>query len=196
MPTCPGFNVTNGSTFPERVLCSWISCIASRLGLSVNKQISDCIRASTLAAIARSLLRIYLPHPGRLAISGFWSNREVLHGVVGFDEAAEAFHHLGAVEEFAEEFGFLAEFLVGDGLDEFLGGHAGFGVELGDLPGHGAGDFERVAFSGEVRDEAGLVRSFRLDGAAGKEQITDEAVADIAAEARNAAESRDEAEAK
>src|SRR5579862_5351544 len=51
MPTCPRFNVTNGSIFPERVLCSWISCIASRLGLSVNKQISDCIRASASAAM-------------------------------------------------------------------------------------------------------------------------------------------------
>ncbi len=129
-------------------------------------------------------------------MSGFWSDREVLHGVVGFDEAAEAFHHLGAVEEFAEEFDFLAEFLVGDGLDEFLGGHAGFGVELGDLPGHGAGDFERVAFSSEVRDEAGLVRSFRLDGAAGEEQIADEAVTDVAPKTRNAAEAGDETEAK
>src|SRR5260221_372064 len=194
MPTCPGFNVTNGSTFPERVLCSWISCIASRLGLSVNKQISDCIRASTSAAIARVLLRIYLPHLGRLAMSGFWSDREVLHRVVGFHEAAEALHHLGAVEEFAEEFDFLAECLVGDGLDEFLGGHAGFGVEIVDLPGHGAGDFEGVALAGEMRDEAGLVRSFRLHRAAGKEQIANEAVAHIAAEAGNAAEAGDEAE--
>jgi len=84
----------------------------------------------------------------------------VLHGVVGFDEAAEAFHYLRTVEEFAEEFDFFAEFLVGDGLDEFLGGDTGFGVELGDLLGHRAGDFKRVAFACEMRDEAGLVSGF------------------------------------
>ena len=72
----------------------------------------------------------------------------MLHGIAGFDEAAEAFHDHGTVEEFAEEFNFFAEFLVGDGLDEFLGGDAGFGVELGDLLGHRAGNFKRVAFAG------------------------------------------------
>jgi hypothetical protein len=120
----------------------------------------------------------------------------VLHGVVGFDEAAEVFHDLGTVEELAEEFDFFAEFLVGDGLDEFLGGDAGFGVELGNLLGHRAGDFERVAFASEMRDEAGLVSGFGFDGAAGEEQISDEAVADVAAKAGNAAETGDEAEAE
>ena len=76
----------------------------------------------------------------------FGGDGEVLHGVVGFDEAAEAFHNGGAVEEFAEEVNLFAELLVRDGLDEFFGGDAGFGVELGDLLGHGTRDFERVAF--------------------------------------------------
>ncbi len=49
----------------------------------------------------------------------------MLHGVVGFDEAAEAFHNGGAVEEFAEEVNLFAELLVRDGLDEFFGGDAG-----------------------------------------------------------------------
>jgi hypothetical protein len=120
----------------------------------------------------------------------------VLHGFIGFDEVAEAFHDGGAVEKFAEEFDFFAEFLVWDGLDEFFGGDAGFGVELGDLLGHGAGDFEGVAFAGEMRDEAGLVRGFGFDGAAGEEQIADEAVADVAAETGNAAKAGDEAEAE
>ena len=108
----------------------------------------------------------------------------------------EAFHDLGAVEEFAEEFDFFAEFLGRDGFDKFFGGDAGFGIELGDLPGHGAGDFERVAFASEMRDEARLLRGFGFDGAAGEEQIADETVADIAAKARNAAEAGDEAKAE
>jgi hypothetical protein len=120
----------------------------------------------------------------------------VLHGVVGFDEAAEAFHYLRTVEEFAEEFDFFAEFLVGDGLDEFLGGDTGFGVELGNLLGHRAGDFKRVAFACEMRDEAGLVSGFGFDGAAGEKEIADEAVADVAAKAGNASEAGDETEAQ
>jgi len=126
----------------------------------------------------------------------FGGDREVLHGVVGFDEAAEAFHDGGAVEKFAEELDFFAEFLVGDGLDKFFSGDAGFGVELGDLLGHGAGDFERVAFAGQMRDEPGLISGFGFDGAAGEEQIADEAVANVAAEAWNSAEAGNEAEAQ
>ena len=76
----------------------------------------------------------------RLGVSGFWGDGQVLHGVVGFNEAAEAFHDSWTVEKFAEEFDFFAEFLVGDGLDELFGGDAGFGVELGDLLGHGTRD--------------------------------------------------------
>jgi len=120
----------------------------------------------------------------------------VLHGVVGFDEAAETLHNGGAVEEFAEEVNLFAELLVRDGLDEFFGGDAGFGVELGDLLGHGTRDFERVAFAGEMRDEAGLVPGFGFDCAAREKQIADEAVANVAAETGNAAEAGDETEAK
>src|ERR1700746_394711 len=47
-----------------------------------------------------------------------------------------------------------------------------------------------------MRHEPGLVRGLGLDGAASKEQIADETVADVAAETRNATESGDETEAK
>jgi hypothetical protein len=120
----------------------------------------------------------------------------MLHGIVGLDEAAKALHYLGAVEKFAEEFDFFTEFLVGDGFDEFFGSDAGFGVELGDLLGHRTGDLERVTFAGEVCDEAGLLRGLGFDGAAGEEQIADEAIADVAAETGYAAEAGNETEAK
>ena len=124
---------------------------------------------------------------------GHW---EVLHRIVGLDETAEALHNLRAVEKFAEEFDLFTEFLVGDGLDEFFGGDAGFGVELGDLLGHGTGDLQRVAFAGKVRHESGLMRGLGFDCAAGEEQIADETVADVATEARNAAKAGDKTESK
>src|ERR1700740_1863410 len=58
---------------------------------------------------------------------GFRDEGEVLHGVVGFDEAAEAFHNLGTIEEFAEEIDFLAKFRVGEGRHEFFVGEARLG---------------------------------------------------------------------
>src|SRR5712692_3937454 len=86
------------------------------------------------------------------------SLREIGHGVGGFYEFFKGGHYAGAGEEFAEEFDFAAEFLVGDGLDEFFGGGTGDGVELGDLRGGGAGDLECFALGGELRDEADGLR--------------------------------------
>src|SRR5260370_11306886 len=78
--------------------------------------------------------------------------RQIGHGVAGFYEFLQSGHYSVAGEEFAEEVDFAAEFIVGDGLDEFFGGGASDGIELCDLRGGGAGDLERFAFGSELRD--------------------------------------------
>jgi len=77
--------------------------------------------------------------------------RQIGHGVGGLYEFLQRGHYSGAGEEFAEEADFAAEFVLGDGLDEFFGGGASDGVELGDLRGGGAGDLERFTFGSELR---------------------------------------------
>jgi len=85
---------------------------------------------------------------------------------------------------------------VRDGLDEFFGGGTGDTVELGDLSGGSAGDLQSFTFGGELRDEADRLRASGVDAAAGEEEIANEAVAEIALEARNAAKAGNEAETK
>src|SRR4029077_6343283 len=97
-------------------------------------------------------------------------------------------------EEFAEEVDFSAELFVGDGLDEFFGGGASDGVELGDLRGGGAGDLQGFALWSELRDEADGLRARGVDAAAGEKQIAHEGVAEVTFESWYAAKAGDQAE--
>ena len=58
-----------------------------------------------------------------------------------------------AGKKFAEEINLAAEFFVGDGLEEFFGGGAGYRVELRDLCGRGMGNFAGFALGRKLRDE-------------------------------------------
>src|SRR6516225_7545003 len=113
-----------------------------------------------------------------------------------FYELPEAGHDSGAGEEFTENFDLAAKFLVRDGLYEFFGGGAGGGVKFRNLSGRGAGDLEGLAFGGQLSDEAHGLRSRCVHAAAGEQQISYEAVAKIALEARYPAKTGDEAQAE
>src|SRR5216684_6225521 len=122
--------------------------------------------------------------------------REIGHGVGGFYEFFQGGHYCWAGEEFAEEVDFAAEFVVGDGLDEFFRGGAGDGIELCDLRGGGAGDLERFAFGGKLGNEAHGLRARGVDAASGEKQIAQEGVAEVSLEARDAAKAWDQAQAQ
>src|SRR5690242_7680767 len=120
----------------------------------------------------------------------------MFHGIVGFDEEAEAFHNFRTAKEFTEEVDFFPKFFVRDGLDKFLGGHARFRIEFGDLLRHRTGNLQSVTFAGKMSDQAGLVRGFGLNGAAREEQIADKTVPDVAPEPGNTAKAGNETQAE
>src|SRR5438477_352912 len=108
----------------------------------------------------------------RLGKRRFGSNLgQIGHGAGVFDELLEGGHDGGASEEFAEEVDLAAKFIVGNGLDEFLGGGTGYGVVLDDLRSSRARDPKRFAFTGKLRNEADGLGTRSVDGSSGKEQI-------------------------
>src|SRR5205807_8887702 len=91
----------------------------------------------------------------RLGKRRFGSNLgEIRHGAGVFDELLEGGHDGRASEEFAEEVDLAAKLVVGNGLDEFLGGGTGYGVVLGDLGGGRASYPEGFTFTGKLRYQA------------------------------------------
>jgi len=121
---------------------------------------------------------------------------EIRHGVGGLDEFFQGGHDRGTCKEFAEEIDFAAEFFVRDGLDEFFRGGSRGAVELGGLSGRGARDAQGFTFGSELRDQADGLGACGVDAAASQQKIADEGVAEIALQARDAAEAGDEAEAQ
>src|SRR5437879_11616301 len=79
---------------------------------------------------------------------------QIGHGAVVFDEFLKGSHDGRASEEFAEEVDLAAKLVVGNGLDEFLGGGTGYGVVLGDLGGGRASYPEGFTFTGKLRYQA------------------------------------------
>jgi hypothetical protein len=127
---------------------------------------------------------------------GFGKIGKGIAGFVALDEILEGGHDGGTSEELAEKIDFGAEFFVGDGLDEFFCGGASNGIEFADLRGCGASGAEGFSFGGELRDETNGLRAGGIDAAAREKKVANESVAEIALEARNSAETRDEAEAQ
>ncbi len=126
----------------------------------------------------------------------FGYSGQIGHGFGELDELFQGGHDFFAGKQPAEEIDFVAEFFVGNGLDEFFGGGAGYGVEFCDLSGGSEGDLAGFAFRGELRDETDSLGSCGVDAPAGEQQIADERVPEIALQAGYAAESWDESEAK
>src|SRR5271168_2530090 len=113
----------------------------------------------------------------------FGYSGQVGHGFGGLDELFQGGHDFFAGKQAAEEVDFVTEFFVGNGLDEFFGGGAGYGVEFCDLSGGSQGDLAGFAFSGELRDETDSLGACGVDAAAGEQQIADEGVSEIALQA-------------
>ena len=126
----------------------------------------------------------------------FGYSGQVGHGFGGLDELFQGRHDFFAGKEPAEQIDFVAEIFEGNGLDEFFGGGPGYGVEFCDLRGGRHGDLAGFAFGGELRHEADSLGTCGVDAAAGEQQIADEGIAEIALQAKTAAKSRDESEAK
>src|SRR5258707_321997 len=89
---------------------------------------------------------------------------------------------------------FVAQFFARDGLQETLGCGAGIAVELRDLRRGRPGEAQRFAFARHLTDQTSRQRFIGVDAAAGEEQIAHDGVADVALQARDAAEAGNEAQ--
>src|ERR1700683_782658 len=126
----------------------------------------------------------------------FHTSGQVRQRVGAFDEFTEAGFDGRPREEVAEDFDFALQLVVRDRLDKAFGCGCGLRIELMDLRGGGASDAQSVAFGGHLAYESGRQRFRGVDTAARETKVTDDSIADVALEARDSPEARDQAQAQ
>src|SRR5580658_4893458 len=126
----------------------------------------------------------------------FHTSGQVRQRVVAFDEFAEAGFDGWLREEVAEDIDFALQVVVRDGFDKALGCGGGLRIEFSDLRGRGPSDSQGVALGSHLADESDRLCFRGVDTAAREKQVTDDSIADVALQARDSAEARDQAEAQ
>ena len=102
----------------------------------------------------------------------------------------------GRVKSSQKMFDLAAQFFGGKRLDESFRGGSRRAIEFRHLRGGRARHAQGFAFGRHLAGQSRRKRLGRVDAASGQKQIADDGVSDIAFQARNAAEARDQSQAQ
>src|SRR5215469_1564520 len=122
--------------------------------------------------------------------------RQIWHGARIFDEFLQGRHDFGPDKQFAENIDLLLQLRVRNGFHELLGRRARHRIIFGHLCGRGPGDAKSFSFAGELCHETYGMRATRIEGAARKQQIPHNSVAQVAFQARDASKSGNKPQAQ
>ena len=109
-----------------------------------------------------------------------------------FHEFAKPLHHRGPPEKLAEKIDLAPQFFARNRLSEALRRRARCPIEFARLRGRRARRAQSLAFRRHLAHQPRCQRLGRVDAAPGKQQVAHHGIADVAAQARNPAEARNQ----
>ena len=122
--------------------------------------------------------------------------RQVRMSSGAFHELPQVLHHCRPLYQFAKQVDFPTHLFPWNRFQKPLRGSTGRAVEFADLRRGGACHAQRFLFGGDLADQTDAKSLRRIDASPGEEQVTHDAVAEVALEARDAAKTGDKPQTK